>query len=136
MDYINCIYALIICSSANEIAKVVLPFLNNHPASKEGFKYSIHDDGDNLFIDFTNKWKTELYFMESDNKWYNMHLSNEVSDITNINCSNEFIRKIGFDLMKVFDKHNIIYRFEITKELEDGSIHDEEYFFHPDFPND
>lgn len=122
------ISALIMNTSASRLAKVLLPFFDNYSASKGNYRHTIHDDGDHLFIEFNDEWGTEFYFEETGGNWHVMHLSSEAPHSTKL--------RYAKDLVGEFDKHDIVYRLEISKEMDDGRLYDEEYIYHRNFPRD
>ena len=63
--------------SLEDLAGIVLPFLDVFELSQGRYRHTLYDDGDHLYVEFNDKNHTTLWFQNTGKQLYVLHLTKD-----------------------------------------------------------
>ncbi|MCP3925153.1 MAG: hypothetical protein GY714_21475 [Desulfobacterales bacterium] len=76
---------IIIAKSPDDLADAVLPLLDEFYLSKGRYRYTLHDDGDHLYVEFNDENDTSAWFEDTGDNFYVLHISKDQPSIHEFN---------------------------------------------------
>ena len=111
--------ATIIAESSDDLAKVILPCLDTSLPSNVDYHYTLHDDGDHLYVKIRDDVNTTLWYEDVGSKSYVLHFSQD--------RYKEESKKLFMKLAESLDRAGFDFELEKTPIYENGQAGDTEF---------